>query len=173
MDDGRTLYYDDVRRLGGFRLLSGAEWRSVEEGLGPEPLGPGFRAADLAESLSGTRSPVKLALLDQARIAGVGNIYASEALHLARIDPRRPSDSLRRDEIGRLHRAVRRVLREATGSSGTTLRNYRAVNGRSGRFQERLRAYGREGERCRRCRGTIQRIVQSGRSTFLCPDCQT
>lgn len=173
LDDGRTLFYDDVRRLGGFRLLSAPEWREEARKLGPEPLADGFTSRRLAQALASSRAPVKNTLLDQRRLAGVGNIYASEALHRARIDPRRAAGSLDEAEMRRLHRALRRVLREALASAGTSFRNYRAVNGRSGEFQERLRVYGREGEPCPRCGEPIQRIVQAGRSSFFCLACQT
>ncbi len=172
LDDGRTLYYDDVRRLGGFEVLSTDAWEEIERRLGPEPLEPGFTGARLAEILGGRRAPIKNVLLDQRSVAGVGNIYASEALFRARIDPRRPAGSLSRAEVGRLHRAIRAVLRAALRGSGTTVRSYRAVNGRSGSFQNELRVYAREGEPCRVCRRPIERLVQAGRSTFLCPGCQ-
>lgn len=170
--DGRTVLYDDVRRLGGFRLQTAEEWAAREADLGPEPLEPGWRAVDLAAALRGSRAPVKNALLDQRRVAGIGNIYASEALFRARIDPRRPAGELAEEEVRRLHRALRAVLREAISGEGTTFSSYRAVNGRSGRFQERLRAYDREGLPCPRCGTPIRRIVQAGRSTFFCPSCQ-
>ncbi len=172
LDDGRTLFYDDTRRLGGFDLLRPRAWREVERSLGPEPLSRTFSAAALARALGPSRAPIKNALLDQRRIAGVGNIYASEALHRARIDPRRAAGSLTPAETRRLHRAVRGVLREALRAAGTTFRNYRAVNGRSGSFQASLRVYGRAGERCPRCRGEVERVVQAGRSTFFCGRCQ-
>ncbi|UCG74896.1 MAG: bifunctional DNA-formamidopyrimidine glycosylase/DNA-(apurinic or apyrimidinic site) lyase [Gemmatimonadota bacterium] len=172
LDDGRTLYYDDMRRLGGFRWLEKEEWEAVAGALGPEPLDRRFTARDLASTLAGSRAPVKNALLDQRRIAGIGNIYASEALFRARIHPARSAASLTGTEVAALHRSVRRVLREALRSAGTTLRDFRAVNGRSGRFQQRLAVYGRQGAPCRRCGGAIERIVQAGRSTFFCPTCQ-
>lgn len=172
LDDGQTLFYDDVRRLGGFDLLTPTEWRARAAGLGPEPLARTFTAAGLARILAPLRAPIKNALLDQRRLAGVGNIYASEALHRARIDPRRAAGTLDATETRRLHRAVRAVLREALAAAGTTLRDYRAVNGLSGSFQTRLRVYQREGSRCSRCTGSIERIVQAGRSSFFCPGCQ-
>ena len=172
LDDSRTLFYDDVRRLGGFQLLGAEEWASVEARLGPEPLASAFTAAKLAERLNGRRAPIKNALLDQGRLAGVGNIYASEALHRARIDPRRPAGELDRSDVGQLHRAIRRVLRDAIANAGTTFRDYRAVNGQSGRFQDALRVYGKESEPCGRCGTPIARVVQAGRSTFFCPGCQ-
>lgn len=172
LDDGRSLFYDDMRRLGGFRLLGPREWEREEARLGPEPLEDSFRAADLKLALGATRAPVKNALMDQRRLAGIGNIYASESLYRARVDPRRPGRELNDSEVGRLHRSVRRVLREALSESGTSLRDYRAVNGRSGSFQTRLRVYAREGTPCRRCGHPIERIAQAGRSTFFCPTCQ-
>jgi len=172
LDDGRTLFYDDIRRLGGLRLLERIEWEREEERLGPEPLEPGYRSADLGRELGRTRAPVKNALMDQRRVAGVGNIYASEALFRAGVDPRRPGRELTADEVKRLHRTVRRVLREALKKAGTSFQNYRAVNGRSGAFQTSLAVYAREGQPCRKCDETIERVVQAGRSTFYCPSCQ-
>ena len=172
LDDGRTLYYDDVRRLGGFRLQDAEAWERRARDLGPEPLAEGFGPASLRRAFRDRRAPVKNVLLDQRRVAGVGNIYASESLHAARIDPRRPAGSLSEEECGRLADAVRSVLAEALRHAGTTFRNYRAVNGRSGAFQERLRVYARAGEACGRCGDRLRRLVQAGRSTFFCPGCQ-
>lgn len=172
LDDGRTLWYDDVRRLGGFRLMSDADWARAEDRLGPEPLSDGFGPSVLGEVLAGRRAPVKNLLLDQRLLAGVGNIYASESLHAAGIDPRRPGGELDRPEVERLVSAIRTVLGAALEHAGTTFRNYRAVNGRSGSFQERLAVYGRDGEACRRCGEEVRRIVQAGRSSYHCPGCQ-
>lgn len=172
LDDGRTLYYDDVRRLGGFQLLEADAWREKETELGPEPLDGGFGPRALGQALEGRRAPVKNLLLDQRRVAGLGNIYASEALHVAGIDPRRPGGSLGEEELEALARAIRTILREALEHAGTTFRDYRAVNGRSGEFQRHLRVYARAGEPCPGCGGEVRRIVQAGRSTFLCPGCQ-
>lgn len=172
LDDGRTLYYDDVRRLGGFKLLEAAEWEDAEAELGPEPLAEAFTREALARRLEGRRAPVKNLLLDQRRVAGVGNIYASESLHGAGIDPRRPAGGLDEEEIGALHGALRQVLREALAHAGTTLRDYRGLDGRTGDFQGRLRVYGREDEPCPRCGEAVRRVVQAGRSTYFCPACQ-
>jgi formamidopyrimidine-DNA glycosylase len=172
LDDGRILYYDDMRRLGGLRLLSLRDWKLEEKKLGPEPLASSYRATDLGRTLASTRSPVKNALMDQRRVAGVGNIYASEALFRAGVDPRRPGRDLNEPEVARLHRSVRSVLREALRQAGTSFQNYRAVNGRSGSFQASLSVYAREGEPCRTCHTPVERIVQAGRSTFFCPSCQ-
>lgn len=172
LDDGRTLYYDDVRRLGGFRLHRAADWERRAGALGPEPLADGFGAAQLRQAFAGRRAPVKNLLLDQEAVAGIGNIYASESLHVAGIDPRRPGGELEAGELGRLAASLRAVLSEALAHAGTTFRDYRTVDGRSGEFQERLRVYARDGEACLRCGGEIRRIVQAGRSTFFCPGCQ-
>jgi formamidopyrimidine-DNA glycosylase len=172
LDDGRTLFYDDVRRLGGFLLLTLPEWAREESRFGPEPLSAGFKATDLGHALRRGRAPVKNALMDQTRIAGVGNIYASEALHQARIDPTRPVVELTDDEVRRLHRSLRRILRSSLEDAGTSFRDYRAVNGRSGSFQTSLRVYDREGDPCTNCGKVIRRTVQAGRSTYFCPGCQ-
>jgi formamidopyrimidine-DNA glycosylase len=172
LDDGRTLFYDDTRRLGGFRLLSSADWASIEAKLGPEPLEEGFTAAVLAAALTDRHAPVKNVLLDQRRVAGLGNIYAAEALFASRLDPRRAAGSLCAEEVERLHDAIRATLLDALEHAGTTFSDYLAVNGRSGRFQDRLQVYGREGSPCLRCGEPIVRIVQAGRSTCFCPGCQ-
>lgn len=173
LDDGRTLFYDDVRRLGGFRLLDPEAWAELEDSLGPEPLEAGFTTGDLARALEGSRAPVKNRLLDQSRIAGLGNIYAVEALHRAAVDPRRAAGDLAPAEVERLYHGIRTTLAEALEHAGTTFRDYRAVNGRSGAFQERLRVYARSGEPCPRCGDAVERIVLAGRSTFFCPGCQS
>jgi len=173
LDDGRTLFYDDVRRLGGLRTMDAETWDGEAARLGPEPLEGTFTTDALGRELAGRKAPVKNLLLDQRRVAGLGNIYAAEALHAAGIDPRRPGGSLSGADLAELHGAIRRTLEAALEGAGTTFRDYRAVNGRSGRFQERLRVYGREGEPCRRCGTAVERIVQAGRSTFFCPGCQS
>jgi formamidopyrimidine-DNA glycosylase len=172
LGDGRTLWYDDVRRLGGFQLMNADEVAVLDRRLGPEPLEDSFTARRFSLILSGLRGPIKNVIMDQRRVAGIGNIYASEALFLARIDPRRAAGSLDEREVRVLRRTIRRVLREAIRSAGTTFRDYRAVNGRSGEFQTRLTVYAREDKLCVRCRTPIQRVVQAGRSTFYCPECQ-
>lgn len=172
LDDGRTILYDDVRRLGGFRLLTAEAWQRRERELGPEPLDTDFKSRDLARALGHGRASVKTALVDQRRIAGIGNIYSSEALHRARLDPRRMCRTLDETDMRRLHRGLRGVLSASLRESGTTLRDYRTVSGGSGKFQDRLRVYDREGRSCSRCGEQIQRILQAGRSSYFCPGCQ-
>jgi formamidopyrimidine-DNA glycosylase len=171
-DGGGEIVYHDPRRFGRIQLLSAPAYRGWSRTLGPEPLSAGFTARALAEGLARSRSPVRSWLLDQRRVAGVGNIYASEACHLARIHPRMPALEIDASGTRRLHRALRKVLGDAIEGGGTTLRDYRDAQGWEGAYQHRLRVYGREGEPCMRCGRAIERIVFSNRSAFLCPRCQ-
>lgn len=170
--DGGSLTYDDVRRFGRIRHLTSSDWTRWSRRLGPEPLARSFTGARLRRILSRSRSPVRSLLLDQRRVAGVGNIYAVEACWFAGIHPRTPANSIGEVSATRLHRSLRRVLRRAVEAGGTTLRNYRAPDGNEGRFRRALHAYGREGRPCLRCRAVIERIVFGGRSAFVCPRCQ-
>jgi len=170
----RHLVYRDVRRLGAVLLLSPARWEAYTARLGPEPLAPGFTAARLGRALEGGRLAVKKALMDQRRLAGVGNIYANEALWIARIDPSRPAAEIRATEVARLHRAVRGVLRRAVAGRGTTVRDYRTGTGQPGAFQGRLAVYGRAGEPCLACgRHLALTHAIDGRATYFCPWCQS
>ncbi len=172
LEDGGWMIYDDVRRFGCLTAVPASEWTRWSRRLGPEPLARSFTAARLARILARSRSPVRSLLLDQRRVAGVGNIYAVEALWFARIHPRTPANAIDPAAAARLHRALRRVLRNAIRAGGTTLRHYRDANGDEGRFGRALHAYGREGEPCTRCRTAIERIVFGGRSAFVCSCCQ-
>ena len=169
---GSSLTYDDVRRFGRLSWMARGEWTRWSRSLGPEPLARTFTGERMAAVLARSRSPVRSLLLDQKRIAGVGNIYAVEALWGARIHPRTPSADIGAAAVRRLHRSLRRVLRRAVEAGGTTLRNYRAPDGAEGRFRRALHAYGREGRPCTRCRTPIERLVFGGRSAFVCPRCQ-
>jgi formamidopyrimidine-DNA glycosylase len=141
--------------------------------LGPEPLGEGFSAAHLKTAFAGRKQAVKLLLLDQRVVAGLGNIYVCEALHRAGIDPRKAAGRVSRLALERLVAAVRDVLGEAIEAGGSTLRNFARPDGELGYFSKRFDVYDREGEPCRRGDGgTIRRIVQGGRSTWFCPRCQ-
>ena len=152
------------------RRRSGAPGR---KGWARSPLGRSFTGAVLCTILASSRAPVRSLLLDQRRIAGVGNIYAVEALWFARIHPATPARQIDSAAAIRLHRALRQVLRRAVAAGGTTLRNYRMPDGNEGRFRRALHAYGRAGRRCTRCPDLIERIVFGGRSAFLCPRCQS
>ena len=161
----RQLRFIDPRRF-GFLLLTD----DPSAGLGPEPLD--LTHEQLRGLLEGTRRAVKTALLDQSLLAGLGNIYADESLHLARIHPCQIARNLTAGECLRLVRAIRRTLRAAIENKGTTLRDYVDADGRSGENGPHLRVYGREGQPCPACRTPIRRIVLNGRSAHFCPRCQ-
>jgi formamidopyrimidine-DNA glycosylase len=173
LDDGSDVTYRDVRRFGTWLLLEpGADVPYLTERLGEEPLGEGFTTKSLAKRLEGRRAPVKAALLDQRAAAGMGNIYADEALWRAKIHPLTPAGTLGPPEIRRLHRAVKEALRAGIARQGTTLRDYRTPNGESGSMQEELRVYGRADEPCPRCGTAIAKTRVAGRGTWYCPHCQ-
>lgn len=173
LDDGRTLIYHDVRRLGTIRWLDRTAWEHYSAGIGPEPLSPEFSREALAAALGGSRSPVKKVLMDQRRLAGVGNIYANEALFAAGIDPSKPAARLGVEELSRLHRELTRILAAAVNAQGTTFRDYRTGTGEMGNFQLDLLVYDRAGEFCRRC-GTILTGTHAidARITVFCHRCQ-
>ncbi len=172
MSAGPLLVYDDVRRFGALEAIDEAEWAVRDRHLGPEPLSSSFTARQLHTDLSRSISPIRSWLLDQRRMAGVGNIYANEALHLAGIHPQRSARSVTGGEARRLHRALRRTLRSAVENRGTTLRNYTDPSGNPGDNATRLRVYGRDREPCLRCSTRICRLVFGNRTAFFCPSCQ-
>lgn len=172
LDDGRRLFFDDERKFGRVLLLDAGGLAALDAVHGPEPLDVGFTAATLAGILAGRRTPIKSLLLDQRRIAGIGNIYASEALWLARIHPLLPAAALDEAGIVALHAAIREVLTSAIMHEGSSLRNYRNGYGLRGQNQEYFLAYDRAGQPCQRCGTPIERIVVAQRSTFFCPRCQ-
>lgn len=166
--------YNDPRRFGFMDLapMGGLEASRHFKAMGPEPLGNGFSPAVLNVALKGRAAPIKAALLDQQVVAGLGNIYVSEALYRARISPRRKAASVAGSRGDRLYGAIIAVLRDAIEAGGSTLRDFAAADGALGYFQHRFDVYDREGEACRECGAVIRRLVQSGRSTFFCPACQ-
>lgn len=172
LDGGRRLVFDDVRRFGCVEALDAETWRARSAALGPEPLEPDFTPDVLGEALASSRSPLRSWLLDQRRIAGIGNIYACEAAHLARVDPRRPAREVTRREVLDLHAGIVRVLRAAVEAGGTTIRDYRNAEGAAGEYGGRLAVYGREGEPCPTCGVAVERVVFGNRSAFFCPSCQ-
>lgn len=171
--DGNRFVYRDVRRLGTIWLLDEAAWSIYTERIGPEPLDDDFDDRRFAGRLEGTRVAVKKALMDQRRVAGVGNIYANEALFRAGIDPSRPADKLDSAALSRLRREIRAVLREAIEAKGTTLRDYRTGTGEAGTFQGILQVYGRGGLPCVVCGATLATThAIDGRATTFCYRCQ-
>lgn len=173
-DQGTTITFNDARRFGMVDLIREGGDHPLLGRIGPEPLGPEFTPAYLMAAFAGKKAPVKQALLDQHIVAGLGNIYVSEALHRAGIDPRRAAGRVGAARIAALVGHIRDVLADAIASGGSSLRDHRQVTGELGYFQHSFRVYDREGAPCPRsgCAGTIRRIVQSGRSSFFCPACQ-
>ena len=176
-DAGRRLTYVDARRFGFMGLIptDRLDQHPWFKDMGPEPLGPDFTLAALAEALRGRSQAIKTLLLDQRVVAGLGNIYVCEALHRAHISPLKPGGKVQRPKLAALVEAVRAVLEDAIEAGGSTLRDFQAADGSLGYFQHSFKVYGREDEPCLNpgCRGTIKRKVQGGRSTFYCPVCQT
>lgn len=172
LDDGRTLLYDDTRRFGLLELFDAPAWPARDARLGLEPLDDAFTGDALWALTKRTRTPVRNFLLDQRKVAGVGNIYALEALFRAGIRPTRRGRRITRAEAHRLRDALRDVLADAIRHRGTTFSDYRDASGEAGAFEPLLRVYGREGEPCRECGTTIKRTVLTNRSAFYCPDCQ-
>lgn len=176
LEDGGRVRFNDTRRFGFMDLIApGGEAASPHlAGLGPEPLGLAFDAVWLDSALRGRATPIKAALLDQRVVAGLGNIYVCEALWRAGISPRRLARSVAGRRAGRLAPAIREVLEAAIDAGGSSLRDYVQADGELGYFQHAFDVYDRENAACRRpgCTGAIRRIVQSGRSTFYCPEHQ-
>jgi formamidopyrimidine-DNA glycosylase len=173
LQDGRTLAYRDVRRLGTLALMSPARFAKFDASLGPEPLDPAFTPLHLSGILRDSRQAVKKLLMDQRRVAGVGNIYANEALWRAGIDPSRPSRTISEAESGDLHAGLTGVLREAIEARGTSFRDYRDASGARGGFSELLAVYGRGGLPCPRCGATlVDTDAIDGRTTVFCAWCQ-
>jgi formamidopyrimidine-DNA glycosylase len=172
LDDGRRLFFRDIRKFGRARLLDAAGLAALDASLGPEPLSDSFHARDLARLLAGRRTPIKPLLLNQAVLAGLGNIYADESLWQARLHPLRPASSLQPGEIEALYSAIRSVLTKAITNGGSTLRDYRDGYGQAGNNQEHFAVYQRAGLPCLRCGTPIVRMVVAQRGTHLCPQCQ-
>ncbi|MCX7863939.1 MAG: bifunctional DNA-formamidopyrimidine glycosylase/DNA-(apurinic or apyrimidinic site) lyase [Novosphingobium sp.] len=170
---GHVLALNDARRFGSVDLVEtqGLQNWPPFVAMGPEPLGRSFTARHLERAFAGRNAPVKQLLLDQRVVAGLGNIYACEALHRARIHPARPASRVPRLALKRLARAIREVLEESIAAGGSTIRDYAQPSGELGYFAASWRVYGREGEACC-CGGRIERLVQAGRSSFWCPKCQ-
>jgi formamidopyrimidine-DNA glycosylase len=180
LDDGTRVIYTDPRRFGIMDLFPEVQAadHKLLRGIGVEPLGNAFNEAYLAERFRGKAAPLKSALLDQHIIAGLGNIYVCEALYRAGLSPRRKARTLIRKKrndarLSDLVRHIREVLGEAIAAGGSTLQDFAHTDGASGAFQQRFLVYDREGEPCVTCGSPIERLVQSGRSTFYCRKCQS
>jgi formamidopyrimidine-DNA glycosylase len=170
--DGRAVLYDDARRFGDVDLRDEASWTARDAQLGVEPLSDAFTAELLHALTRVSIMPIRNWLLDQRRVAGVGNIYAVEALFRAGIRPTRRARTLTRRETAALQNALQSVLLESIDARGTTISDYRDASGERGNFERRLRVYDRAGEPCTSCGTEIRRVVLSNRSAFYCRRCQ-
>ena len=170
LDDGTNMYFIDPRKFGKFQLVTDLRVKALDK-LGPEPMTVSFTSAVLTKLLEGRKAPIKAALVDQAFIAGIGNMYADEILFESRLNPLRPSDSLTPDEIKRLHNAIKQVLKRAIENKGASISNYFRPGGEKGTAHEGFKVAHRKGE-CPVCGGLIERIVVRQRGTYFCPVCQ-
>jgi formamidopyrimidine-DNA glycosylase len=174
MQSGPRIVFNDARRFGFMDLWPADDVDSYPgfRGMGPEPISSAFTGAYLEEAFEGKKTPVKAALLDQRAVAGLGNIYVSEALFRSGIDPRTLAGAIRRDRLERLALNVRDVIDEAIDAGGSTISDFGKPSGELGNFQHRFRVYDKAGKPCPNCARPIRRLVQSGRSTFYCARCQ-
>jgi formamidopyrimidine-DNA glycosylase len=172
LDDGRELWFTDPRRFGEAFLIDDARLEERFAKLGMEPFAPEFTAQALGEMAAGRKAPLKSFLLDQSGIAGVGNIYADEALFRAELHPLSPAGSMKPEHLEALRDAVVAALEAAIEAGGSSIDDYRDARGEKGTMQDEFLVHTREGEECHRCGGQIVRIVVGGRSTYFCPECQ-
>ncbi len=170
LDDGQELRFSDLRKFGAIWLVR--DKTQIVGQLGPEPFDPILTPQEVEARLRKRARAIKAILLDQSFIAGIGNIYADEALYEACINPLRPGNALSRAEVGRLLKAVRTVLERALANRGTSLRDYRDASGQLGANQEELLVFRRTGQGCDRCGTPVERLTISGRSSHYCPACQ-
>lgn len=168
------LYIGDARRFGRYLVVDRGDYATLPTlaAMGPEPLEAGFTVAGFAAALAASRAPIKALLLSQRPVSGVGNIYADEALWRARVHPASPAAALSASKIRALYRSIREVLAAAVEHQGTTLYDYRTVNGEVGAYLEKLDAYGHDGDPCRRCGRPLVKVVLAQRGTHYCPRCQ-
>jgi formamidopyrimidine-DNA glycosylase len=172
LDDGRELWFTDPRRFGEAFLIDDDRLEERFAKLGPEPFSPEFTSAALGEMAAGRTAPLKSFLLDQSKVAGVGNIYADEALFRAELHPLSPAGSMKPEHLEALRDAVVAALEAGIDAGGSSIDDYRDARGEKGSMQEEFLVHTREGKDCPRCGGTIVRIVVGGRSTYFCPSCQ-
>ena len=174
LDDGHRLLFTDQRRFGTGVVIDGTERLAnyLDQRLGPEPLDPGFTPEVLRAAARNRTAPIKAFLLDQRRVAGVGNIYADEALFRAGIHPLKPAGRLRRADIERLHAGIVAALEKGLAHQGSSIDDYRDANGERGSMQNEFLIHLREGQPCPRCGGTVTKMVAAGRGTYVCRNCQ-
>lgn len=174
LSEGQTMAYSDIRKFGRVWLIDTEEMGKFKPilKLGPEPLGNEFVFKEFSQKLSKNKSKIKVILLNQQTVAGLGNIYVDEVLHNAGISPRRPANRLKIAEKKQIFEAIRKIIAKAIEFNGTTVVNFTTPEGKGGEFQKQLKVYGKKGNKCLRCKGEIKRIVVAGRGTHYCPNCQ-
>lgn len=173
LSNGNHLNYNDQRLFGRHWVVNDLNEIGLIKNLGPEPLNGKFSADWLKENLKVRTSPIKIVLMDQSFVAGIGNIYASEILFKAGISPKKRANRIKEKDISKLYTATREILNEAISFRGSSMRNYRDSSGAKGQFMDRIKVYAKENEPCPACKGLIKKIVQAQRSTFYCSNCQS
>ncbi len=171
-DDGGVLYFNDLRVFGWMKLIGREEFEKRMSEEAPDVNSERFTLAYFKMILGKTRRPIKLVLMDQEKIGGVGNIYANDALNLSRIDPKKGASSLKEEETERLHRAVVDVIEKGIKYGGATYNDFKDTKGLGGKYQEHFLVYDREGKKCKNCGGTIKKMKMGGRGTYFCEGCQ-
>ncbi len=172
LSDNATLFFNDLRVFGWLKVMDDEAVSREYATLGPDIIDEAVTVEYLKNALKKRGIPIKLAIMDNAIAAGVGNIYANDALNLARLDPFRAANSLNDDEIKQLHSALKTVIKRGIDLGGATIDNFRDIDGFAGKYQEKVLVYGKAGEACQNCTGIIVRKKQAGRSTFYCLKCQ-
>jgi formamidopyrimidine-DNA glycosylase len=172
--DGSKLFFNDMRSFGWMKLISVDSWKALKKTMPPDVVDKEFTLCLFKEAISSSKRAVKLILLDQKKMGGVGNIYANDALFLAKVDPRKSGMEISVEESGRLFKAVVQVVKEGIKYGGTTLGDgiYVDASGIDGNYQERFLVYSRDGEKCKNCEKKIEKYKLGGRGTFWCPNCQ-
>lgn len=168
----KELRFADLRKFGWIKVINSNQLSAISNQLGVEPFGKEFTVRHLQQIFSRTSRPIKLVLMDQKKIAGVGNIYANDALFLAKINPRRPANKLNAKEVKRLHEAIEKVLQAGIKYRGASDQYYLDALGHKGSYQDHFLVYGRAGKPCFQCKGKVRKINLGGRGTFYCPSCQ-
>lgn len=175
INDGTILRFEDPRRFGFIQQVKltkkGADPEELNH-LGPEPLTSKFTAKHLLKALCKKKMPIKTAIMDNSIVVGVGNIYANEALFMSKISPLTPANQLTEEQLIVFVKTIKKTLKKAIKAGGTTIADFKGVDGSEGKFNQELLVYGKDGEKCTKCPDTIIRIKQSGRATFYCPSCQ-
>lgn len=170
--DGSKLFFNDQRKFGWIRLVDSDQWAAVSGKMPPDVVDETFTVEYLAQVLSRSRRAVKLVILDQDKIGGMGNIYANDALNLARINPKTPANQLKTDAVKRLYSAMKTVIAKGIETGGASYSHFVGIEGVGGHYQDHFLVYGREGEKCKNCEGKIEKSVLGGRGTYFCPRCQ-